>query len=90
MLNVGFSNTVIADRIIAIVSFDSAPVRRLKNEAKDDQRLIDATYGRKTRSMLVMDSNHIVLSAIQKETLTQRFITLMDLQATKKADKTIF
>ena len=90
LLNVGFSNTVIANRIIAIISFDSAPVRRLKNEARDDKRLIDATFGRKTRSMLIMDSNHIVLSAIQKETLAQRFITLMDLQAKKKADKTIF
>ena len=90
LLNVGFSNTVAADRIIAILSFDSAPTRRLKNEARDDNRLIDATFGRKTRSILIMDSNHIVLSAVQKETLAQRFTALVELQVKKKTDKTIF
>ena len=76
LLNIGFGNTVAAERVIAIVSPNSAPMKRLKDEAKDENRLIDATHGRKTRSIIVMDSNHIVLSAIQAETISQRYTTL--------------
>jgi regulator of extracellular matrix RemA (YlzA/DUF370 family) len=76
LLNIGFGNTVAAERVIAIVSPNSAPMKRLKDEAKDEKRLIDATHGRKTRSIIVMDSNHIVLSAIQAETISQRYTTL--------------
>jgi hypothetical protein len=76
LLNIGFGNTVAAERVIAIVSPNSAPMKRLKDEAKDEKRLIDATHGRRTRSIIVMDSNHIVLSAIQAETISQRFTTL--------------
>ena len=76
LLNIGFGNTVAADRVVAIVSPNSAPMKRLKDEAKDEKRLIDATHGRKTRSIIVMDSNHIVLSAIQAETISQRYTTL--------------
>jgi regulator of extracellular matrix RemA (YlzA/DUF370 family) len=76
LLNIGFGNTVAAERVVAIVSPNSAPMKRLKDEAKDDKRLIDATHGRKTRSIIVMDSNHIVLSAIQAETISQRYTTL--------------
>ncbi|HSQ84409.1 MAG TPA: extracellular matrix/biofilm biosynthesis regulator RemA family protein, partial [Desulfobacterales bacterium] len=65
-----------AERVIAIVSPNSAPMKRLKDEAKDEKRLIDATHGRKTRSIIIMDSNHIVLSAIQAETISQRYTTL--------------
>jgi len=75
LLNIGFGNTVAAERVIAIVSPNSAPMKRLKDEAKDEKRLIDATHGRKTRSIIVMDSNHIVLSAIQAETISQRYTT---------------
>lgn len=78
LLNIGFGSTVVADRVVAIVSPNSAPMKRLKDEAKKDQRLIDATHGRRTRSIIVMDSNHIVLSAIQAETVSQRFATLKD------------
>lgn len=78
LLNIGFGSTVVADRVVAIVSPNSAPMKRLKDEAKKDQRLIDATHGRRTRSIIVMDSNHIVLSAIQAETVSQRFTTLKD------------
>ena len=78
LLNIGFGSTVIADRVVAIVSPNSAPMKRLKDEAKNDKRLIDATHGRRTRSIIVMDSNHIVLSAIQAETVSQRFSTLRD------------
>ena len=78
LLNIGFGNTVVAERVIAIVSPNSAPMKRLKDEAKDDKRLLDATHGRRTRSIIVMDSNHIVLSAIQAETISQRYATLKD------------
>ncbi|MBA2124153.1 hypothetical protein B9J78_04365 [bacterium Unc6] len=72
MLQLGFGNMVSANRIIAIVNANTAPVRRLKNEAKKMQKLIDATSGRKTRSVIIVDSDHIILSAAQSETLVQR------------------
>jgi extracellular matrix regulatory protein A len=72
LLNVGFGNVVSANRVIAIVATDSAPVRRLKDEAKETGRLVDASQGRKTRAIVVMDSGHVVLSALQAETLAQR------------------
>ncbi len=78
LLNIGFGNTVVAERVVAIVSPNSAPMKRLKDEAKDEKRLIDATHGRRTRSIIIMDSNHIVLSAIQAETISQRYTTLKD------------
>jgi hypothetical protein len=78
LLNIGFGSTVVADRVVAIVAPNSAPMKRLKDEAKKDQRLIDATHGRRTRSIIVMDSNHVVLSAIQAETVSQRFTMLKD------------
>jgi len=84
LLNVGHRNTVAADRIVAIMSYNSAPVKRLKDDAKDDKRLIDATFGRKTRSIIIMDSNHIVLSAIQEETMAQRYTALMEAQHKKR------
>ena len=73
LLNIGFGNTVVAERVVAIVSPNSAPMKRLKDEAKDEKRLVDVTHGRRTRSIIVMDSNHIVLSAIQAETISQRY-----------------
>ena len=78
LLNVGFGSTVVADRVVAIVSPNSAPMKRLKDEAKDEKRLVDATHGRRTRSIIVMDSNHIVLSAIQADTVSQRFAMLKE------------
>ena len=76
MLNIGFGSTVVSERVVAIVSPNSAPMKRLKDEARDEKRLIDATYGRRTRSIIIMDSNHVVLSAIQAETISQRYATL--------------
>lgn len=76
LLNIGFGSTLVADRVVAIVSPNSAPMKRLKDEAKKDKRLIDATHGRRTRAIIIMDSNHIVLSAIQAETVSQRYSTL--------------
>ncbi len=78
MLNIGFGNVVAANRVVAIVSPNSAPVKRLKDEARDEKRLIDVTHGRKTRSVLITDSNHVILSAIQTETISQRLSTLKD------------
>ena len=78
LLNVGFGNTVVADRLVAIVSPNSSPIKRLKDNAKDDRYLVDATQGRRTRSVIVMDSNHIVLSAIHPETLAQRLGSIND------------
>jgi regulator of extracellular matrix RemA (YlzA/DUF370 family) len=72
LLNVGFGNVVSAQRVVAIVATDSAPVRRLKDEAKEAGRLVDASQGRRTRAIVVMDSGHVVLSALQAETLAQR------------------
>lgn len=73
LLNIGYGNFVVSSRIISIVSPTSSPMRRLREEAKADKRLIDATQGRKTRSIIITDSNHIFLSAIQAETIGQRY-----------------
>ena len=73
LLNIGYGSSVVADEVIAILAPNSAPMRRLRDEAKEEKRLIDATHGRRTRSIIVMDSNHIVLSAIQAETISQRY-----------------
>jgi len=78
LLSIGFGSTVIANRVVCIVSPNSSPMKRLKDEAKKDNRLIDATFGRKTRSIIIMDSNHVILSAIQSETVSQRFATIKD------------
>ncbi|RPI49485.1 MAG: DUF370 domain-containing protein [Deltaproteobacteria bacterium] len=72
LLNIGFGNTVVAERVVAIVNPSSAPIKRLREEAKVNSRLIDASQGRRTRSIIVTDSNHIILSAIQTETVSQR------------------
>ena len=73
LLNIGFGNFVVNSRIIAIVNPTSSPMRRLREDSRKEGRLIDATQGRKTRSIIVTDSNHCVLSAIQAETIAQRF-----------------
>ena len=79
MINVGFGNTVVANRILAIVKPNSSPMKKLKDEAKSNNRLIDVTEGRRTRSIIILDSNHVILSSVQRETLTQRFMpTVID------------
>ena len=72
LINVGFGNIVSSDRIIAIVSPESAPIKRMVQEARENGNLIDATYGRRTRSVIITDSGHIILSAIQTETVAGR------------------
>ena len=78
LLIIGFGSTVVSERVVAIVSPNSAPMKRLKDEAREDRRLIDATHGRRTRSIIILDSNHVVLSAIQAETISQRFALLKE------------
>ena len=71
-INIGFGNMVAADRIVTLVSPDSAPIKRLIQDAKDDGRVIDVTCGRRTRAVIITDSDHVVLSAIQAETVANR------------------
>ncbi len=73
LINIGFGNYVLAGRVVSIVNPSSSPMKRLREDARAEGRLIDATQGRKTRSILVTDSNHVLLSSIQPETISQRF-----------------
>jgi regulator of extracellular matrix RemA (YlzA/DUF370 family) len=72
LINIGFGNTVVSQRVVAVVMPQSAPSKRLREKAARADRLIDATQGRKTRSIIITDSNHVILSAVHAETLTQR------------------
>lgn len=72
LINIGFGNMVFASRIIAIVSPESAPIKRIIQDAKESGQLIDATYGRRTRAVIICDSGHIILSSIQPETVANR------------------
>ena len=72
LINIGFGNMVSAERVIAVVSPESAPIKRIISDARDKGLLIDATYGRRTRAVIVMDSDHVILSAIQPETIGAR------------------
>ena len=74
LINIGFGNIVSANRVVAIVSPESAPIKRIIQEARDSGRLIDATYGRRTRAVAIMDSNHVILSAVQPETVAHRVL----------------
>ncbi len=83
LLNIGFGNTVPAERVVAILTPNSSPMKRLKDEAREERRLLDATHGRKTRAIIVTNSNHVILSAIQAETVSARYEAL----TTKDAEK---
>lgn len=73
MVNVGLGNMVVVSRVLAIVNPHSSPMKKLKDEAKSNKKLIDVTEGRRTRSIIILDSNHVILSPVQRDTLTQRF-----------------
>lgn len=73
LMNIGFGNVVNTDKVIAIISFESAPAKRMVQRAKDQQRLIDATQGRRTKSVIFMENDTIIASALQPETLSNRF-----------------
>jgi regulator of extracellular matrix RemA (YlzA/DUF370 family) len=74
LVNIGFGNVVMAARILAVIQPTSAPIKRLKDEAREAGRLVDATQGRRTRSIIITDSNHVILSSVQVETITQRAV----------------
>lgn len=74
LISIGFGNMIAADRLIAIVGPESAPIKRIIQDAKERGTLIDATYGRRTRAVLVMDSDHVILSAVQPETVANRLM----------------
>lgn len=78
LLSVGYGNFVVAHRVISIVNPSSSPMRRLREDARQAGRLVDATQGRKTRSIIITDSNHVILSAVLAETLTQRLAAMED------------
>lgn len=73
LVNIGFGNSIVSNRVVAIISPNAAPIKRLRDEAREGKRLIDATQGRRTRSVIITDSNHVILSAVQSETIAQRF-----------------
>lgn len=79
LINIGFGNIVSANRIISIVSPESAPIKRIIQDARDKGILIDATYGRRTRAVIITDSDHVILSAVQPETVAHRLSTKDDI-----------
>lgn len=82
LLTIGFGNTVVADRVVAILTPNSSPMKRIKDEAREARCLIDATHGRKTRAIIITDSNHVILSAVLAETISTRFEALVREQET--------
>ncbi|AFY71797.1 UPF0296 protein [Thalassoporum mexicanum PCC 7367] len=78
LINIGFGNIVAASRVVAIVSPESAPIKRIISDARERGQLVDATYGRRTRAVIIMDSSHVILSAIQPETVANRFVVAKD------------
>jgi extracellular matrix regulatory protein A len=78
LINIGFGNIVAASRVVAIVSPESAPIKRIISDARERAQLVDATYGRRTRAVIIMDSSHVILSAIQPETVANRFVVTKD------------
>jgi extracellular matrix regulatory protein A len=89
LINIGFGNIVSANRVVAIVSPESAPIKRIISEARDRGQLVDATYGRRTRAVMITDSGHVVLSAIQPETVAHRFVGNKDLNSKDLAQKDV-
>ncbi len=84
LINIGFGNLIAANRVISILTPASAPMKRLRDEAKRVRKLIDATEGRRTRSIIITDSDHVILSALQTETLTQRISGSKELKVEEK------
>ena len=80
LLNIGFGSMVAAGRVLAIVAPDSAPIKRVVQEAKERGMLIDASYGRKTKAVILMDTDHVILSAIPSETIGARWMDVQDLK----------
>lgn len=87
LINIGFGNMISAARLIAIVSPESAPIKRIVQDARERGTLIDATYGRRTRAVIVMDSDHVILSAIQPETVANRIVERDEEDEEEEADE---
>ena len=87
LLNIGFGNMVSASRLVAIVSPESAPIKRIMQDAKEQGTLIDATYGRRTRAVILTDSDHVILSALQPETVANRFNDREDEESTEELEE---
>jgi regulator of extracellular matrix RemA (YlzA/DUF370 family) len=87
LVNIGFGNVVVASRIVAIIMPTSAPMKRLKEEARQQGKLIDATQGRKTRAIIITDSDHVILSAVQPATVAQRFADEDDAKSSAPAEE---
>ncbi|QGP92972.1 hypothetical protein MGLY_23650 [Neomoorella glycerini] len=87
LINIGFGNIVSARRIVAIVSPESAPIKRIIQEARDRGMLIDATYGRRTRAVIITDSDHIILSAVQPETVAHRMSSREPINTSEEAEE---
>lgn len=81
LINIGFGNAVVASRVLAVVNPKSSPMKKLRERAKQEKKLIDVTEGRRTRSIIIMDSDHVILSSVQPETITQRFLPLSESRA---------
>jgi len=90
LINIGFGNIISAERVIAIISPESAPVKRIIQDAREKGLLVDATCGRRTRSVTVMDSSHVVLSAMQPETVAHRFVEAKDYAREEKGFSNAF
>ena len=86
LLNIGFGNLVAVNRIVALVSPESAPIKRIIQDVRERGALIDATFGRRTRAVIVMDSGHVILSALQPETLNTRLAQMEEAMEGEKAD----
>ena len=86
-INIGFGNMVAADRVVAIVSPDSAPIKRLMQDAKDSGRVIDVSCGRRTRAFIITDSEHVIFSAIQSETIANRLDDSVETEETEEGDE---
>ncbi|HHT91070.1 MAG: DUF370 domain-containing protein [Bacillota bacterium] len=84
LINIGFGNIVAANRVVAIVSPESAPIKRMVQEARDRGMLIDATFGRRTRAVIIADSDHVILSAVQPETVAHRLTNKDNLELNEK------
>ena len=87
LVNIGFGNMVSANRLVAIVSPESAPIKRIIQDARDRSTLIDATYGRRTRAVIITDSDHVILSAVQPETVASRLADQFDDTDEEELDK---
>ncbi|MBU0728391.1 MAG: DUF370 domain-containing protein [Proteobacteria bacterium] len=85
LINIGFGNAVVASRVLAVVNPKSSPMKKLRDRAKQEKKLIDVTEGRRTRSILIMDSDHVILSSVQPETITMRFMPLHDSSSDENA-----